>query len=165
MLDSIVAETIDLLPHLILGVILFFAFFITGKILAKILHRVTTKTHPESELIFSLFSRLIVIIFIVLGVIAGLTNIGINVSALIAGIGIIGLGLGYALKDVLLSIISGILVIVYRPVKINDQIIVGDFQGRVAKIDLRYTTLDSNNNKILIPNTTLLTTAITIVNN
>jgi small conductance mechanosensitive channel len=165
MIDSVIAEIVDLLPHLILGLILFFAFFVTGIILAHILRRITAKMHPDSREIFGLLARIIIIIFIVLGLVAALTNIGINVSALIAGIGIIGFALGYALKDVISSQLSGILVIIYRPFKINDLIKIGEHQGIVTKIDLRYITLEVEGDKILIPNGILFNNAVTVINN
>jgi small conductance mechanosensitive channel len=165
MIDSIFAEIIDLLPQLILGLVLFFAFFITGIILAKVLRRITVKAHPDSKQVFSLLERGTFVIFLILGLVAGLANIGINMSALLAGIGIISLGLGYALKDVISNQLAGFLILIYRPFRINDLIKIIDYQGVVTKIDLRYVTLELDNNKILIPNSILFTNAVTVINN
>ena len=86
-----------------------------------------------------------------------------DVSAIIAGLGLTGFSLGFALKDALSSCIAGILILFYRPFKIKSTIIVMDLEGTVIDIDLRYTTLQSINKKHLIPNSKLISETITIL--
>lgn len=90
---------------------------------------------------------------------------GVDISALIAGLGLTGFALGFALKDVLASCIAGILILFYRPFQLNSKITVMGVEGTVIDIDLRYTTLQNKNEKHLIPNSKLISEKITILDN
>lgn len=82
----------------------------------------------------------------------------VNVGALVAGLGLTGFALGFALKDVLSNLLAGVLILLYRPFQRGHRVSVTGFEGIVAEINLRYTTLDSGGKKILIPNSLLLNT-------
>ena len=88
---------------------------------------------------------------------------GINVSALVAGLGLTGFALGFALKDILSNLIAGVLILLYRPFRVNDYIMVTGLEGAVTEIDLRYTTLQKEGQKFLIPNSVLFTNSIGLV--
>ncbi len=81
-----------------------------------------------------------------------LGTFGINISALVAGLGLTGFALRFALKDVVSNLIAGSIILLHRPFKINDRIIVVGHEGKVIKIDLRYTTLKTKDHLSLIPN-------------
>src|SRR5262249_2389900 len=78
-----------------------------------------------------------------------------DVSALVAGLGLTGFALGFALKDIVSNALSGILVLVYRPFRLLDSIKVTDLEGAVTEINLRYTVLEAGGKIILIPNSFL----------
>jgi small-conductance mechanosensitive channel len=100
---------------------------------------------------------------LVFGVLTALGTIGINISALVAGLGLTGFALGFALKDILSNFVAGILILIYHPYRRSDYISVTGLEGIVVEIDLRYTTLQSEGKRVLIPNSTLFTNAITVV--
>ena len=87
---------------------------------------------------------------------------GINVSALVAGLGLTGFAVGFALKDVLSNFLAGVLILLYRPFRLNHYIAVAGSEGIVTEIDLRYTTLQKERQKFLIPNSVLFTNSITL---
>ena len=93
-----------------------------------------------------------------------LTVIGINVSAIIAGLGLSGFAIGYALKDSISNLLSGILILLYKPLEVNNNIVIGNHEGKIKHIDLRYTTLINDRDEILIPNSKMFTDPITIKN-
>ena len=84
-------------------------------------------------------------------------------SALVAGLGLTGFALGFALKDTISNLISGVLILLYKPFKIGDRIKISGYEGIVVSIDLRYTELDAEGNKILIPNSKLFTNPIEVL--
>jgi small-conductance mechanosensitive channel len=84
---------------------------------------------------------------------------GTNVSALVASLGLTGFALGFALRA-LSNLLAGILILVYCTLKIDDKIAVAGFEGTVMKIDLGYTTLQAEDARVLIPNSTLFTNPI-----
>ena len=100
---------------------------------------------------------------LIFGAITALGTAGINVSALVAGLGLTGFALGFAFRDILSNLLAGILIVIFAPFQQQDRISVAGLEGTVINIDLRYTTLQAEGKKILIPNSTLFTNAITVM--
>ena len=99
---------------------------------------------------------------ITIGIVSALGIIGIDVTALMAGLGLTGFILGFALKDALSNLLAGMLLLIYHPFKLGDKLMVAGFEGHVVAIDLRYTTLDNDGDKILVPNSMLFTNALRV---
>jgi small-conductance mechanosensitive channel len=86
-----------------------------------------------------------------------------DVSALVAGLGLTGFALGFACRDILSNLLAGTLILIYRPFQRNDRIAVLGFEGIVIEIGLRYTALQAEDKKILIPNSNLFTNPVTVL--
>ena len=99
---------------------------------------------------------------LVFGAVTALGTAGVDVAALVAGLGLTGFALGFAFKDIISNVLSGILIIVYKPFDYDDHIKVSSFEGTVTSIDLRYTQLEADGRKIFVPNSMLFTNAITV---
>jgi small conductance mechanosensitive channel len=85
--------------------------------------------------------------------VVGLAQLGVNVSAIIAGFGIAGLALGFAAKDALGNFISGVTILLDRPFKVGDWVQVGGMYGQVRELTLRSTRILTRNRElIVIPN-------------
>ena len=79
-------------------------------------------------------------------------------------LGIGGVAIGFAFRDVLQNLLAGILILLTRPFIIGDQIRVGEHEGTVADVWVRATVLRTyDNQRILIPNATLFTDKITVI--
>ena len=91
-----------------------------------------------------------------------LGTLGIDVSALVAGFGLVGLAVGLALKEIISNVFAGIMVIVYKPFKENDRIAVTTFEGRVAEINLRFTMLEAGDKRIYVPNAMVISNAVVV---
>lgn len=91
-----------------------------------------------------------------------LENLNIHIGPLLATLGVTGIGISFAMKDIISNLIAGILVLFYQPFKIGNTISAGSHHGKVISIDLRFTTLEKDNKKILIPNTIIYTSIITV---
>jgi len=96
------------------------------------------------------------------GVVTALGMGGIDISALVAGLGLTGFALGFALKDIISNVLAGVLINLYKPFRQGDSIKVSSFQGKVSAIDLRYTVLEDEGRQIFVPNSMLFTNAITV---
>jgi len=79
-------------------------------------------------------------------------TMGVNISAIVAGLGLTGFAFGFAFKDMLSNFISGILIFIYEPFRLGDTIEVEGKTGKVIDINLRYVTIESEDQKILVPN-------------
>lgn len=72
---------------------------------------------------------------ITLGFFVAADALGFDPSTVAAALGLPGLVLGFALKDILSNFVSGLLLLTLRPFWIGDQIVVGDLEGSVEKIE------------------------------
>ncbi|MES2014246.1 MAG: mechanosensitive ion channel family protein [Patescibacteria group bacterium] len=92
------------------------------------------------------------VLFVIATVIAA-GQIGINLTATVAGLGIVGIAIGFAAQDTLANIMSGVLIYVDKPFKIGQWITVGSMYGRVQKITMRTTRIRTlDNTFVVIPN-------------
>ena len=149
-------------PRVIGVVVIFVVFFILAKIIKRIITSAAERLKFDRNLT-SLLARTSSITLIIFGFVTALGTLGINVSALVAGLGLTGFALGFALKDTISNLLSGVLILLYRPFEIGNRIKVSGYEGIVISIDLRYTELDSDENKVLIPNSKLFTDPITVL--
>ena len=117
----------------------------------------------NTRFIIRLAGRTAAIALLAFGTVSALGTMGINVTALVAGLGLTGFALGFALKDVLSNFLAGVLILLYRPFELNDHIVVAGSEGIVTEIDLRYTTLQKEGQKFLIPNSVLITNSISVL--
>ena len=89
------------------------------------------------------------------GVIIGLDNIGFDITAMIAGLGIGGLALALAAQDSVKNIFAGIMIFVDKPFKIKERIQIEGFDGVVEEVGLRSTRIRTLDGRIVtIPNST-----------
>ncbi|OGI10572.1 MAG: hypothetical protein A2Y40_04495 [Candidatus Margulisbacteria bacterium GWF2_35_9] len=149
-------------PRVIVGAILLVSFWLTGILIYKIIENLNKFSRRGKELI-RLTARTIRFSFLIIGIIFFLQKIGVNINAIIASLGLTGFAVGFALKDMLSNFLAGILIFMFRPFKLKDNILVSGMEGTVSQIDLRYTTLRAEGKTILIPNSILFTNTIQVM--
>ena len=149
-------------PRVIGVVVILVVFFILAKIAKRIINSAAERLKLDSNLT-SLLARTSNITLMIFGLVTALETLGINVSALVAGLGLTGFALGFAMRDTISNLLSGVLILLYRPFELGNRIKVSGYEGIVISIDLRYTELDSEGNKVLIPNSKLFTDPITVL--
>jgi small-conductance mechanosensitive channel len=145
-----------------MSLLLFLSFLLAGLLADKLICRLGRRADAMKQDVLNLLGQIAKTTLIVMGTVTALGTVGVNVSALVAGLGLTGFALGFAFRDALSNILAGVLILVYRPFQRGDHIAVAGFDGRVTRIDLRYTTLEGEAKKFLIPNSILLTNAITL---
>ncbi len=90
-----------------------------------------------------------------MGIVIGLDNIGFDITAMIAGLGIGGLALALAAQDSVKNIFAGVMIFLDKPFKINDRIKVDGHDGTVEDVGLRSTRIRTLEGRIVtIPNCT-----------
>ena len=143
------------------GLVVFAIFWLAAVVVSRIGVRVGKARHIDKALI-RLFEPACRISLILFGAVTGLGTAGVDVTALVAGLGLTGFALGFALKDTISNLLAGILIIIYKPFRSGDHIKVTAFEGTVAEIDLRYTVLEADDQRIFVPNSILFTNAIAV---
>ena len=148
-------------PKLGAAVGVFILFLIGGRLLMKIIHRMGRSNRIDDEL-SNFLGRSARVGMLLFGAVSALGTLGIDIGALIAGLGLTGFALGFALKDTISNLLAGIMVIIYKPFDLDDIILVGKFEGRVRSIDLRYTVLDYDDRIVYVPNSKLFVDSIVV---
>lgn len=96
-----------------------------------------------------------------LGIIVAAAALGFDPQTVVTGLGLTSLALGFALKDIISNFISGILLLALRPFQIGDQIVVGDTEGSVERIELRATQIKTYDGRTaLVPNADVFTSRV-----
>jgi len=112
-----------------------------------------TRAHGPLGLLLASVAR---VSLLILGVITALGTLGVNITGIVAGLGLTGFALGFALKDSIANLLAGVLILLYRPFEVGDRIDVGGLAGNVVHVNLRYTELDNEHERVLVPNSKLL---------
>ncbi len=149
------------LPKIAVGIIVFLASWIIALITRSFIRYVFSRIRLKQRHLLRLLGQVGYVTVLIFGAITALGTMGINVAALVASLGLTGFAVGFALKDVLSSVFSGFLILFYEPFQINDRIKISNTVGKVIDINLRYTVLQEENKRIMIPNSTVLTNIVT----
>ncbi|MBN2422439.1 mechanosensitive ion channel family protein [Candidatus Woesearchaeota archaeon] len=134
-----------------------FAWFFLRFIDSLIVHYLIPATKKtESDLddhLIPIIRKLSKIIIISITFIMILSNFGYDVTSIVAGLGIGGLAVAFAAKDMLANLFGGFTIVIDKPFKMGQWIEVGGYTGEVVEIGLRSTRLKTSNGEyITIPN-------------
>ena len=100
-----------------------------------------------------LLVRILRIGIIVVAIVAVLDKLGVQITPLIAGIGVAGIGVGFALQGVLSNIVAGLTIILTKPFRVGEYIKVAGVEGAVHTIDLPSTVLlHADHSRVIVPN-------------
>lgn len=141
-LTNWVESFILLLPNLLIAVVVFLVLYTIGKLLRKTLNRPLHRI-VHSRALVDLVLNIISIASIAFGFFVALSIVGLDkaVTSLLAGVGIVGLALGFAFQDIASNFVSGVLMAVSKPIQIGDVIESNDHFGKVININLRSTII------------------------
>ncbi len=132
------------------------AFFLV-KIFNQLLLRMAGGRTPQGKRVMRNAQRFLQIIIYSIAAVLLLWTFEVDVTGLLAGLGVGALVIGFALKDFIENWVSGLLIISGKTYKIGDVIQVSEMKGVVTEISLRTTKLKTyDRNEIIIPNSSLL---------
>jgi small conductance mechanosensitive channel len=144
----------DLIFKLLLFIIIIYVFRKLAYIVQKIIEKALAKSHLQiSELLRRMVVSIVRNTIIVLGILIGLSQIGVSLGPLLAGLGVVGFIIGFALQDLLSNFAAGMMILIYRPFDVGDLIEAAGVSGKVNYMSLVNTTvLTLDNQTIIIPN-------------
>src|SRR6266542_1014696 len=147
------------IPNLITALVIFVASLYLARIISNILRRVLNKRKAPAG-VTHILAQLMLWSIIVIGTITALQRF-FNVTAFLAGLGIIGFTVGFALQDVMKNFASGIILLLQQPFNVGESIGVKGFDGTVMAIDLRSTEMRATDGRVIIlPNADVLSNPI-----
>ena len=150
------AQLAEWLANFAVGLVVFAFFYFVWQLLNWVLQRVLKRRSIDRTV--ATFIRIsLKLVVLVIGIITALDAAGIQVSALLASLGIAGLTIGFAAQDAFSNIVSGLLIFLDRPFVIGDLVEIEGRYGRVADITLRSTRIVTSDGKMLaVPNTEVI---------
>ena len=151
---SLVESGPGLFFQLILFLIIVFAFYKLANLAQRLTETALQKPGVELS---QLLQRMVLLIvrntILVIGVLIALSQVGISLGPLLAGLGVIGFIVGFALQDTLSNFAAGLLILMYRPFDVDDYIEAAGESGLVSHMSLVNTTiLTFDNQTIIVPN-------------
>ena len=160
-IEKILSEISIKAPTLLLAIGIFLLFWVSGRIFKGIVQRIMDEKSLHAN-ISGVLAGIVKNIMLILGLITALGTLGVNISAIVAGLGLTGFAFGFAFKDMLSNFISGALIFIYEPFKLGDTIEVEGKTGKVIDINLRYVTIEAEDQKVLVPNSISVSKVISV---
>ncbi|PEN14311.1 mechanosensitive ion channel protein MscS [Longibacter salinarum] len=152
--------TADLLANVVVGGLVFVVFYVLWRLINVALQRGLNRSTIDKTTA-SFIQTIVKYVLLGIGLIQALASIGIDATAFLASLGIVGLTIGFAARDALSNLISGLLIFWDRPFVINDLVEVEGSYGRVDTITLRSTRVVTTDGRMLaIPNTTIVNSVV-----
>ncbi len=148
-IKSISTNLASYLPNIIGAVILVVVFWIITSIVKKVLFSVLQKSKVPKE-VQNLLVRVVHYAIVVIAALTIADQLGINITSLLAGVGVAGLALSFAARDTIENIISGVTIIIDKTFKESDWIAIGGQHATVTEIRLRTTVLTTFDNEIIV---------------
>lgn len=145
-------------PGMLVKALVFLLILFVFKILAGTAGKVTdralsTGKMSMSNLLKNFFISIARKTVIVLGLLFALEFIGVSTAPFLAGVGVLGFVIGFALQDTLGNFAAGIMILLYRPYDVGDAVNAGGTTGKVSAMSLVSTTLLTPDNQVvIIPN-------------
>ena len=163
-IQGMIDTAIVMLPNIVLALIVFILFFFAARWL-KLLVKRLTRRHRQARNLGMVLGRLAQGTVILIGLFVALSIVIPTFKAgdLVQLLGISGVAIGFAFRDILQNFLAGILILLTEPFRIDDQIVFKDFEGTVENIQTRATTIKTyDGRRIVIPNSELFTNSVTV---
>jgi small conductance mechanosensitive channel len=155
LIDGIVAG----FPNFLSALIIFIASLYLARIVSGLLRRALSRGNPPLNVI-NLLAQLTRWAIVLIGTITALQRF-FDVTAFLAGLGIIGFTVGFALQDVMKNFAAGIILLIQKPFSVGEVIGVNGFDGTVLEITLRTTEMKALDGRLVtMPNADVLSNPI-----
>jgi len=147
------------LPIIIFRILAFVGIILGFKVIAAFIRGLINKAtssskFDSSQLLQNFLGSIVHKTIMLLGIIIALSQLGIEIGPLLAGMGVMGFVVGFALQDSLSNFASGLMILIYRPFDVDDFIDVAGISGKVSQMNLVSTTiLTFDRKRMIIPNT------------
>lgn len=159
---NLAATALHLGWQLMIAIGIMVGALVLANLARRVIESIGLSRAPLRREVLRIVSSLAYFVILAMGAATALGTLGIDVAALVAGAGLAGLALGLALKDPIGNAVAGLMMLYFEPFRLGDRITILGIHGQVDDIDLRYTRIATSEQIVLVPNTVLLTSTISI---
>ncbi len=151
----LIASVINFLPKLIAALVVLVATLLIANLAAKWVSNKSVSRGMKAETA-RLLGNVVRWAILIPGFIVALEQVDFNVTGFLAGLGVAGFTIGFALQDISKNFISGILILLRQPFRIGDAVELSGYEGKVTDITLRDTVVQTWDGEVVIlPNATV----------
>jgi small-conductance mechanosensitive channel len=159
-LFSLGGSNITIWVIIYLVIIMILLVYVTSKLKNLIINKLLAKSHIELGIRIAVAS-LVRYVILFIGFIVILQTAGIDLSSITVLFGALGVGIGFGLQNITNNFVSGLIILIERPIKVGDRIEVSGITGDVVNISMRATTIITNDNiSIIIPNSEFVSSTV-----
>ena len=151
---------IGFIPRFVVAVLFLIFFWVVNRAIRKLVIASMKKAavDPSIRDMLALMLKWAIMGF---GLVIACNQIGIQIEALLTGVGVVGLAVGFAAQETIANFIAGIVIFWDKPFKMGDWLEIGDIYGKVQRVTFRSTRiLDNNGLMIIFPNTHMLSNRV-----
>ncbi|WP_237484345.1 mechanosensitive ion channel family protein [Vibrio hippocampi] len=146
---------VDNAPSHLFQLVVFALILLLTRLVVRGVRRLVEKTVKSknlnlSHLMQNFFVGMSGNIIWVIGIMVGLSQVGLNLAPILTGFGIAGVIIGFALQDTLSNFAAGMMLLIYRPFDVGDFVFAGGVDGKVSHMSLVNTTIRTFDNQIII---------------
>ena len=150
----------DVIPNILTALAIALAFVVLARVIGRAIDALRDRTKLDPTVVSFVRTGVRYTIMIV-ALLSILAEVGVDTKSLLTSLGIVGLTVGFAAKDTLSNVISGLFIFWDRPFVIGDLVEIGGNYGKVQDITLRSTRVVTVDGKMLaIPNTTIVNSSV-----
>ena len=163
-LNGMVNGFFRILPNIGIGIIVFILFWLIARILRAVIQKATSRSKNSG--VATVLARLGYWILLIFGLLVALTIMvpSMTPGKLISTLGIGGVAIGFAFKDIFQNLLAGILILLRQPFRVGDEITSGDHTGTVEAIETRATFIRTYDGKrIIIPNSQIYQDPVAVI--
>jgi small-conductance mechanosensitive channel len=138
---------------IIMFLIVIAVFGVASRILQRVLRaQIFARMRIDEGIQYTLY-RISHYLIMIIGAVVAFQFIGIDLTGLAIILGFLSVGIGFGLQNITSNFVAGLILLLERPIKVGDRIMVGDQEGDVVEIKMRSTTIRTLNNiALIVPN-------------
>jgi small-conductance mechanosensitive channel len=153
-------STLTISVIIYLTIIMVLLVYVTAKLKKLIIYNLLAKSGVEIGVRVAVAS-LARYLILLLGFIVILQTAGIDLSSITVLFGALGVGIGFGLQNITNNFVSGLIILIERPVKVGDRIEISGISGDVVNISMRATTILTNDSiSIIVPNSEFVSSTV-----
>ncbi|AOW99709.1 mechanosensitive ion channel protein MscS [Moorena producens PAL-8-15-08-1] len=163
-LKELLSSAIKLFPGLLSAIIIIFLTRYFAEFIQKLASQLGTRMIRSHSLQLLLSKTCYVAVWVIGILVASVIAFpGLRLGDIVATLGLTSVAIGFAFQDIFKNFLAGVLLLLQEPFRINDQVIIGDYEGTVEQIDIRTTKIRTyQGERVILPNSTVFTSAVQV---